>query len=69
MTLTLESGLRFEYFDPVNKIWIVSARALIFHMIIACDSIFVLELKTFDLDIWPFKKKIDIGYNFWKIRY
>ena len=52
--MTLESGLRFEYFDPVNKIWIVSARALIFHMIIACDSIFVLELKTFDLDIWPF---------------
>ena len=70
VTLILESGLHFEYLDPVNKIWrVISARALIFHMNIACDKIFVLVLNLLTLTFDHLKKKIDIGYNFWKIRY
>ena len=60
ITLTLQSGLRFEYFDVVNKIWIVRSRTLIFHMNIACDKIFLLVLNlltlTFD-HLFKFLKK------------
>ena len=48
VTLTLEFELLFEIFNFVNHIWILRARALIFHMSIPWDKIFLLVL-TF----WP----------------
>ena len=66
VTLTLETGLRFEYFDPVNKIWIVSARALVFHMNIACDKIFVLVLDLLTLTFDHLKKKLTLVIIFKK---
>ena len=65
VTLTLESGLLFEYFNLVNNIWLLSAKALIFHMNIPCDKIFLLVLNniltlTFD----QFFKNNDIGHTF-----
>ena len=60
VTLTLESGLRF---DPIYKIWIASARALIFNINIACDKIFILELNILTLTFDHLKKN-DIGFIF-----
>ena len=54
VALTLESGLLAEYFNLVNNVWIVSAKALIFHMEISCDKIFLFVLNLFYLDIWQF---------------
>ena len=39
--LTLEFDVLFEIFNYVNNIWIVSARALIFHMNLPCDKIYI----------------------------
>ena len=39
--------LTFEYFNLINNIWIVSARALIIHMSIPYDRIFLLVLTFF----------------------
>mgnify|MGYP003690552619 CR=1 FL=1 len=66
VTLTLEFELLFEIFNFVNNIWILRARALIFHMSIPLDKIFLLVL-TF----WPWNLTffflIDIGHYFLNI--
>ena len=38
--------------------------ALIFHMNIPCDKIFLLVLNILTLTFNQFKKKIDIGHDF-----
>ena len=68
VTLTVEFDPFFENFNLVNIFWTVSARGLIFHMNTPCEEIFLLVFNLLTLSFDQFKKKIDIGHNFLKIR-
>ena len=72
VTLTLEFDLLFKNLDLANNFWIVSARALIFHMSIPYDKTFawfplfhylVTLTREFDLLF----KNLDLAYNFWTV--
>ena len=50
VTVTLESGLLFKYFNLVSNTWIASAKALIIHINIPCYiRIFQFFLNIFTL--------------------
>ena len=53
VTLTLEFDLFSENFNLANTFWTVGARALIFHMSISCDKIFLLVSRYLFLWPWP----------------
>ena len=50
----------FKSNNLAKNFWTVSARALIFHMNIHCDKIFVLVLTFFTLSFEPFLKKMTL---------
>ena len=53
VSLTLEFDLLFKNFNLAYNFWTVSARALIFHMIIPCDKTFQWVPLFFTLWPWP----------------
>ena len=57
LTLTLEFDPFFKNFNLAHYFGIVSARALIFHMNIPCDEIFLYLLNLLVLTFDQFNKK------------
>ena len=60
--LTLEFDLLFENFNFVNNIWIVSAKALIFHM-----SIFSIGTFPWVPTFWPCNLDLGVWPTYWKL--
>ena len=72
VTMILEFDLFFENFNLANNFWIVSARALIFHMNILYDKTFSVYHYVWphELGVWPILKKnltLFITFEQWEL--